>query len=250
MTYPCGIIRDLLPLYIDSACNADSKQAVERHLSECEACRNCYDAMKSTECFPDLEIHRTEDAKMASSLKNVKNRINKKIGGIVCFAAAAMLFCIGGYHLLFNTAVKNVSLDDVSFSANVYSLEELVTEQAGQTFESDSVTVSISEQDDSKAFEVKIPELGEITLTENTIEKCQYATVVSVGSEYFLRTMEREVKDNTIYITAFKTTLLNNKALDYQKQIYSLEMQEINKIVFIDDDGGETVLWSRKTESK
>lgn len=245
MTYPCGIIRDLLPLYIDSACNADSKQAVERHLSECEACRNCYDAMKSTECFPDLEIHRTEDAKMASSLKNVKNRINKKIGGIVCFAAAAMLFCIGGYHLLFNTAVKNVSLDDVSFSANVYSLEELVTEQAGQTFESDSVTVSISEQDDSKAFEVKIPELGEITLTENTIEKCQYATVISISSEYFLKTIKSETKDHTIYITAIKTTVLGNKAADYQKRMNTLELQEINSIIFVEEDGTETLLWCR-----
>lgn len=28
MTYPYGIIRDLLPLYIDEVCNEDSKQAV------------------------------------------------------------------------------------------------------------------------------------------------------------------------------------------------------------------------------
>lgn len=27
MTYPCGIIRDLLPLYIDDVCNEESKQA-------------------------------------------------------------------------------------------------------------------------------------------------------------------------------------------------------------------------------
>ena len=93
-------------------------------------------------------------------------------------------------------------------------------------------------------------ELGTITLTEDTIEKCQYATVISVGSEYFLRTIESEVKDNTIYITAFKTTLLNNKALDYQKQIYSFELQEINRIVFVNRNGAETVLWSREAASK
>ena len=101
------------------------------------------------------------------------------------------------------------------------------------------------ENDNSEEIQVKIHELGTITLTEDTIGKCQYATVISVGSVYFLRTIEREVKDNTIYITAFKTTLLNNKALDYQKQIYSLEFQEINRIVFVESDGTETVLWSR-----
>ena len=51
MTYPCGIIRDLLPLYIDDVCNEESKQAVENHLSECEKCRNYYNSMKSTEGF-------------------------------------------------------------------------------------------------------------------------------------------------------------------------------------------------------
>ena len=45
MPYPCGIIRDLLPLYIDDICYEESKQAVENHLSECEKCRNYYESM-------------------------------------------------------------------------------------------------------------------------------------------------------------------------------------------------------------
>jgi len=94
---------------------------------------------------------------------------------------------------------------------------------------------------------VNIPEIGTIVLTEDTIEKCQYATVISFRSEYFLRTIEmaREAEDNTIYISAFRTTLLNNKAQDYQQRMNSLELQEINRIVFVESDGTETVLWSR-----
>lgn len=75
MTYPCGIIRDLLPLYIDDVCNEESKQAVENHLSECEKCRNYYEAMKSTDGFVAKENDNSEDMKMAKRLKNVKNTI-------------------------------------------------------------------------------------------------------------------------------------------------------------------------------
>ena len=245
MTYPCGIIRDLLPLYIDDVCNDESKQAVQNHLSECEECRIYYEAMKSTEDFEDKRSDNSEDNKLVNSLKNVKNTINKRIRNIALCAVAAVLVAIVGFNLLFNAAIKNVSLEDITVSANLYSLAELIENPADEVPNSESVTIFSDENDNSEAFQVKIPELGMITLTEDTIEKCQYATVISVGSEYFLRTIESEVKDNTIYITAFKTTLLNSKALDYQKQIYSLELQEINRIVFVESDGTETVLWSR-----
>ena len=92
---------------------------------------------------------------------------------------------------------------------------------------------------------VKIPELGIATVTRDTIEKNKYASVVSFNSKYFLRTIKCETKDDTIYITAFKTTLLNNKAENYQKTMRNLEFKEINKIVFVEGSGKETVLWSR-----
>lgn len=78
MTYPCGIIRDLLPLYIDEVCNEESKQAVEIHLSECEKCRSYYETMKSTDGFVEKQNDNSKDIKMANSLKNIKNTILKK----------------------------------------------------------------------------------------------------------------------------------------------------------------------------
>lgn len=245
MTYPCGIIRDLLPLYVDEVCNKESKEAVENHLSECEKCKNCYEAMKSTEGFVEKKNNNSADIKMANSLKSVKNKINKKIRNVVLCAITSVLVFIVGYNLLFNIAIKDVSLEDVSVSANVYSLEELIDNPADNVSDSESVTIFADEDDVSETVEVKIPELGKVVLTKETIEKCKYATVVSINSNYFLRTIKCETKNNTIYITAFKTTLINNKAENYQKQINNLELQEINKIVFVEGNGAETVLWSR-----
>lgn len=245
MTYPCGIIRDLLPLYIDDVCNEESKQAVENHLSECEKCRNYYKSMKSTEGFVAKENDNSEDMKMANNLKNVKSKINKKIRNIVLGAVAAMVFVIVGVTLLFSVALKEVSPDDVIVSANVYSFEELIENSASNVPNSESVTIYSDESDNSQKIEVRIPEIGEITVTEDTIEKNKYVTVFSVSSEYFIRTIKHEIKGDTIYISAFKTTLLNNKAESYQKTMTSLQFSEINRIVYVEDDGKETVLWSK-----
>ena len=245
MTYPCGIIRDLLPLYIDDVCNEESKQAVENHLSECEKCKNYYESMKSTEGFVAKENDNSEDMKMANNLKNVKSKINKKIRNIVLGAVAAMVFVIVGVTLLFNVALKEVSPDDVIVSANVYSFEELIENSASNVPNSESVTIYSDDSDNSQKIEVRIPEIGEITVTEDTIEKNKYVTVFSVSSEYFIRTIKHEIKGDTIYISAFKTTLLNNKAESYQKTMTSLQFSEINRIVYVEDDGKETVLWSK-----
>ena len=231
MNYPCEIIRDLLPLYIEEVCNIETKQAVEKHLAECKKCREYYEAMKSTDGFVENKSDNSEDIKIASGLKNIKNTINKKIRNIVLCAVAAVLVVIVGFNLLFNVAIKNVSPEDISISADVYSLAELIENPV--------------DNDNSKAIEVKIPQLGAMELTEDTIKKCEYVTVISVGSEYFIRAIKSEVKDNTLYISAFKTTLLNNKASNDQKQFSYLELQEINQIVYADSDGTETVLWSR-----
>ena len=245
MTYPCGIIRDLLPLYIDEVCNEESKQAVENHLSECEKCRNYYESMKSTEGFVSKENDNSEDMKMANNLKNVKSKINKKIRNIVLGAVAAMVFVIVGVTLLFNVALKEVSPDDVIVSANVYSFEELIEKSVSNVPNSESVTIYSDDSDNSQKIEVRIPEIGGITVTEDTIEKNKYVTVFSVSSEYFIRTIKHEIKGDTIYISAFKTTLLNNKAESYQKTMTSLQFSEINRIVYVEDDGKETVLWSK-----
>ena len=243
MTYPCGIIRDLLPLYIDDVCNEESRQAVENHLLECEKCRNYYEAMKSTEGFVEKKNDNSEDMKMAKSLRNVKNKINKKIRNTVLCAVAAVLVFVVGFQLLFHAAIKDVFIEDVFVSADVYSLEELIENPVEDVPYSESVTIFSDEEDNSETFEVRIPKLGKIILSEDIVEKCKYATVISVNSEYFLRAIKHEIKDNIMYITAFKTSLFNNKAKTYQSKTF--ELQEINKIVFVEEDGTETVLWNR-----
>ena len=78
MKYPCAMIQDLLPLYLDGVCSEESKKAVEQHLSECPDCKAFYTAM----CEEDQVHMDTHDAnrecQKAASFQAVKKRIRRK----------------------------------------------------------------------------------------------------------------------------------------------------------------------------
>ena len=53
----CEIIRDLMPLYLDDVCSAETKKVVEEHLTECEECRKYMKQMQI-----ELEVEKPAPA--------------------------------------------------------------------------------------------------------------------------------------------------------------------------------------------
>lgn len=43
----CDIIQDILPLYYDDVCSAESRKMIEEHIQECEVCSNMLRQLKS-----------------------------------------------------------------------------------------------------------------------------------------------------------------------------------------------------------
>lgn len=60
MKYPCEIVRDLLPLYLDGIASAQSSLMVEAHLSECSECSALFAQMKSSELEAEVREERTD----------------------------------------------------------------------------------------------------------------------------------------------------------------------------------------------
>lgn len=60
MKYPCEIVRDLLPLYLDGIASAQSSLMVETHLSECSECSALFAQMKSSELEAEVREERTD----------------------------------------------------------------------------------------------------------------------------------------------------------------------------------------------
>ena len=52
---PCGIVRDLLPLYQDGVCSPESREAVRAHLAGCAACRAELEALRTEFSCPGPE---------------------------------------------------------------------------------------------------------------------------------------------------------------------------------------------------
>lgn len=67
----CNIIRDLLPLYIDDVCSAESKTLIEDHIKDCNECENYFEELKES-----INTSKTNEINV---FKNFVKKINFKI---------------------------------------------------------------------------------------------------------------------------------------------------------------------------
>ena len=261
---PCEIVKDLLPLYIEGLADDVTAKAVEEHLAECENCRAIKNQMAdgSAQCDEksDSVINSGDEKDGEILLKNIKKKLNKKNKIVIICSICVIVVAVLGFQLLFNLPVKNVDLKDVSVSAEVYSMDELLAAEEinGEEVakieysdgdETEGVAVSMGEDDDSEVYTITIPDMNdsEIQVSANTAENCQYVSVISWSSPYFLREISYgdQYDEDTLYVEAIKTTLLNNKTPQTNQTMTNLEFRQINKIVFVGGNGEETTLWEK-----
>lgn len=93
----CGVVRDLLPSYVEGLTSPESNTAVERHLSECPDCAQLRTALAGAP-----KQAAPEDAKEVDYLKKVKRRGWRRVAAAVAVTVllltagvAAKLFVIG-----------------------------------------------------------------------------------------------------------------------------------------------------------
>ena len=110
MKYPCEIINDLLPLYIDDLCNEKSKEVIKEHLSSCEKCKQNYEKMKGVDDI--MKNNNSEDFKVAESLKNIRRKIfrNKIVVSILTIVVIA--FAIFGVGTIMENIEKVIKYDN------------------------------------------------------------------------------------------------------------------------------------------
>ena len=109
---PCDMIEDLLPLYCDGVCSDESKRVVERHLAECDHCREAFQVMTAP---VDLPTVREDAAAAARGWKKMKRRILRMglLLAVLAVTSSIALFC--GSHYL-----QSAHLDDAA------ALEEML----------------------------------------------------------------------------------------------------------------------------
>lgn len=78
----CNIVKDLIPLYIDGCCSEESKEVVEKHISDCDDCKRLLEDMKSSS---DI-ITVSESPKTFSKLNDWKASVLQSILLFLSFA--------------------------------------------------------------------------------------------------------------------------------------------------------------------
>ena len=93
----CGVVRDLLPSYVEGLTSPESNTAVERHLS---GCPDCAQLLASLADAPEQAA--PEDTKEIDYLKKVKRRGWRRVAAavavtvlVLALGIAAKLFLIG-----------------------------------------------------------------------------------------------------------------------------------------------------------
>ena len=73
---PCGVVRDLLPLYVDGCCGADSRRLVEEHLAGCPDCRRARADMAGE--LPPAEDAPAPEAEPARAMKTGLKKLRRR----------------------------------------------------------------------------------------------------------------------------------------------------------------------------
>lgn len=89
MKYPCGLIQDLLPLYVENMTSEESRAAVEEHLQECSSCQQMLGSLRKQE-----SVVRPEMIPLKKVKKGIFLRKWKTVAAAVCVVLAAALSVI------------------------------------------------------------------------------------------------------------------------------------------------------------
>ena len=260
---PCEIVRDLLPSYIDELTSEMSTKAVDEHLKECEKCQNILGEMKKDfvqkkqaeggelkgEFVGDLQRDSTFDEDKKVILK-INRKINRRLKFSIFMGLFSVILAFIAIYILYNEALKKVSIDDIEVTAKVYEMDELeieygtsiVTEKTGGKERSYEEKIAI----------LHIPEsyMSSVEVTASSLEGEEYLTVISLKSPYFLnrytRDFQKQGDEMVLYLGGFRTTFLKNQPFSTDQMAHSMEFEKIDKIAYIHEDGTETVLWENE----
>ena len=116
MKVKCAVINDLLPLYVDDVLSKESRELVEEHISECEACRKTLENMTGKMSIPVNKELRMDETR---SLKGLKKIVTRYKGLAIAFAIIAVILIMVSTVLIMCQIQK-----DIPYNGSNITLDE------------------------------------------------------------------------------------------------------------------------------
>ena len=102
MKLPCYLVRDLLPLYKDEACEPETAADVREHLEGCPDCRTLWETLQTAAPLEEA-VNQAKAQQQAAALRRVKHTQQKKrVQTILVTLLVVILLGGGGLGLYFH----------------------------------------------------------------------------------------------------------------------------------------------------
>lgn len=75
----CNVIQDLMPLYIENICSAESRELVEAHIAECEKCRQLFYDYTDDTIVKEVRQSEKEEQAFQQILHKVEHKVMKRV---------------------------------------------------------------------------------------------------------------------------------------------------------------------------
>lgn len=100
-TISCNVCQDLIPLVLDQVASEDSIELVNRHIADCETCRNCYGNPMNVE--PPTQL--PDDQRI---IKKIKKTIYRGIMVLVLIGGLFGIALTNSNNILYNSILMPV----------------------------------------------------------------------------------------------------------------------------------------------
>lgn len=95
-----SVFKDLAPAYIDRLTSEETNAEIEKHINQCEECKNYLNSMKES-LFTEDENERKKDKRSIDYFKKVRSKNRKRILTIVSSLLAIFFVLITAYYFIF-----------------------------------------------------------------------------------------------------------------------------------------------------
>ena len=191
----CGVIQDLLPLYVDGAAGEESRALVEEHLRSCPVCRRELEQLRGRVVLPP----ETDGGEVRAWEKGIRRRLERREEGQPVVLSEArngdMAFFLyqEGSSLRYTYYENEPGLDfGYHFRASGTGHEEtgVYVVQHGETL----LVVSLNRVEEVEGIEVTDPESGTVRQTYPVAPGEPFAVLVTLGEgaeDLALRAVDR-----------------------------------------------------------
>ncbi|WP_294787707.1 zf-HC2 domain-containing protein [uncultured Eubacterium sp.] len=115
----CNVIQDLMPLYIENMCSAESRELVEAHIAECEKCRQLFSDYTDDTIVKEVRQPEKEEQAFQQILHKVENKIMKRVT-VIATAVISFIIAIGiiSFAPLFHASYEDAGLNVIVSEIN------------------------------------------------------------------------------------------------------------------------------------